>query len=528
MATERKIFGLSILCLVVQAAVCLQVSIPQKNYEYARGDNITIPCKYTPKKPDNKLVIVTWTAKSINPDEPDTIVLTSYSSVSTVDVTDTYEGRASIEEDVPTGKANLRLLSIGLQDNMDFECHVSIPGDDTGVLAATARLIVLVAPSPPLCKIQGSAEYGQNINLTCVSAEGSPTPTYSWQRRDVSNIPRPQDGRTTDKNGLLSLFNVSTETSGYYICTSANKIRSATCNVTLSVMPRNHNHHYFIDNWINYCYVTSWRSANPKSSSYLLIYTLSPVLSSPFLVFALVSPPSLLFFLPSSFLHCLLPSSPLPLSYPFSPPSFLLFSSLPFFLSSLLPPSPLPPSVHLSFLSPLASMNLRYTAGIAGAVVAAIILLIVIICCCRRRNKNKGQEDYEMGAPDAEFSDKEPQEGRGEEVRSVEPPRNAERRNEREYDRRSDYDDRRSDYNDRRSDYDDRRSDIDDRRSDYTDHRSDYDARSDNNTDRRDRYDDRRDRDYKDSGHDDRYDEPYDDRPPRVPANKPVRKDYED
>ncbi|XP_067116955.1 cell surface A33 antigen-like isoform X2 [Osmerus mordax] len=412
MATERKIFGLSILCLVVQAAVCLQVSIPQKNYEYARGDNITIPCKYTPKKPDNKLVIVTWTAKSINPDEPDTIVLTSYSSVSTVDVTDTYEGRASIEEDVPTGKANLRLLSIGLQDNMDFECHVSIPGDDTGVLAATARLIVLVAPSPPLCKIQGSAEYGQNINLTCVSAEGSPTPTYSWQRRDVSNIPRPQDGRTTDKNGLLSLFNVSTETSGYYICTSANKIRSATCNVTLSVMP--------------------------------------------------------------------------------------------------------------------PSMNLRYTAGIAGAVVAAIILLIVIICCCRRRNKNKGQEDYEMGAPDAEFSDKEPQEGRGEEVRSVEPPRNAERRNEREYDRRSDYDDRRSDYNDRRSDYDDRRSDIDDRRSDYTDHRSDYDARSDNNTDRRDRYDDRRDRDYKDSGHDDRYDEPYDDRPPRVPANKPVRKDYED
>ncbi|XP_046887124.1 cell surface A33 antigen-like [Hypomesus transpacificus] len=402
MATERKIFALSILCIVVQAAVCLQVNIPQKTYEYARGDNITIPCKFTPKNPTNGLVVITWTAKSITPDQPDEIVLTSYSTVPGVDVTDTYEGRAILEEDIPAGKANLRLLSIGLQDNMDFECHILIPGDDKGVLAATTRLIVLVAPSPPLCKVQGLAEYGQNINLTCVSAEGSPTPTYSWQRRDVTNAPRPQDGRTTDKNGLLSLFNVSTETSGYYICTSTNKIRSATCNVTLSVMP--------------------------------------------------------------------------------------------------------------------PSMNLGYTAGIAGGVVAAILLLILIICCCRRRrNKNKGQEDYEMGAPDDEFSDKEPQEGRGEEVRSVEPPRNAERRNER------DYDDRRSDYDDRRSDVDDRRSDYTDRRSDYTDRRSDYDAR-DNNADRRDRYDDRRDRDYKD----DRYDGPYDDRPPRVPANKPVRKDYDD
>ena len=74
---------------------------------------------------------------------PQEIVLTSYSTVPGVDVTDTYEGRAILEEDIPAGKANLRLLSIGLQDNMDFECHILIPGDDKGVLAATTRLIVL-------------------------------------------------------------------------------------------------------------------------------------------------------------------------------------------------------------------------------------------------------------------------------------------------------------------------------------------------------------------------------------------------
>ncbi len=38
--------------------------------------------------------------------------------------------------------------------------------------------------------------------------------------------------------GVLSLLNISIDTSGYYICTSANEIKSATCNVTLRVNPR--------------------------------------------------------------------------------------------------------------------------------------------------------------------------------------------------------------------------------------------------------------------------------------------------
>lgn len=37
--------------------------------------------------------------------------------------------------------------------------------------------------------------------------------------------------------GILSLFNITKETSGYYTCTSSNKIRSASCNITLTVMP---------------------------------------------------------------------------------------------------------------------------------------------------------------------------------------------------------------------------------------------------------------------------------------------------
>lgn len=39
------------------------------------------------------------------------------------------------------------------------------------------------------------------------------------------------------EDGVLSLFNISRETSGFYICTSKNRIGESVCNITLSVMP---------------------------------------------------------------------------------------------------------------------------------------------------------------------------------------------------------------------------------------------------------------------------------------------------
>uniref|UniRef100_A0A3B5AGY4 Ig-like domain-containing protein n=1 Tax=Stegastes partitus TaxID=144197 RepID=A0A3B5AGY4_9TELE len=212
----------------------LQVVIPQPLYEHARGDNITLPCTFTPRADlgPPQMVIISWSVEGTQ-----ILILSYYYPTKVTDIKSIYEGRVSIDVDIPSGRANLKLNSITLADNKNFECRVQIPGDDEGRPAANTRLVVLVAPSTPICKIEGKAEYGQNINLTCKSEEGSPPPTYKWESRDVRNMPRVRDPRTTDKGGILSLFNVSMETSGYYTCTSSNKIRSASCNVTLTVMP---------------------------------------------------------------------------------------------------------------------------------------------------------------------------------------------------------------------------------------------------------------------------------------------------
>ncbi|KAM9397226.1 glycoprotein A33 (transmembrane), paralog a isoform 2-T2 [Salvelinus alpinus] len=236
MASQKGMFAGVLLCLVVSMTLALQVSIPEPSYEFARGDNITLPCSFKPKNPINNLVIISWLAEADKPGEPEESILTFYST-DELDISDRYEGRVSLEQDMAKGVANLKLSSIGLQDNRLFECRVSIPKDDKGQLADTTRLVVLVAPSVPICKIDGRAEYFQNISLTCLSEEGSPLPTYKWQGYDVKNMPRAPAPRTTDKDGVLSLFNLTMESSGYYVCTSTNKIRSAKCNLTLSVMP---------------------------------------------------------------------------------------------------------------------------------------------------------------------------------------------------------------------------------------------------------------------------------------------------
>ncbi|XP_053176478.1 cell surface A33 antigen-like [Scomber japonicus] len=235
---EGRISTWTLLCLLVSGVGALQVNIPKDLYEYARGDNITLPCSFQSKITDPKLVIVTWSVQDKEDSlAPETLILTYYSSPPRTDIKQRFEGRVSVEVDVKTGKANLKLTSITLADNKKFECRILIPGDDEGKSADTSRLVVLVAPSTPICNIEGKAEYGQNINLTCKSEEGSPPPTYTWQNRNVKNVPRPHEPRTTDKGGILSLYNITKDSSGFYICTSRNKIRSAICNVTLSVMP---------------------------------------------------------------------------------------------------------------------------------------------------------------------------------------------------------------------------------------------------------------------------------------------------
>ncbi|TSV41650.1 Cell surface A33 antigen [Bagarius yarrelli] len=229
---------LGLLMSVICATLGLQVSIPQATYEVARGDEVTITCNFQPKNPVNRLVVISWSGDPDGSFDDEGITFgTYYSDVNHVDISAMYEGKAHIISDVNKQESKLLLKHVTLRESRRIKCFVQIPGDTEGQTSGLASLVVLVAPSEPVCKIKGTAVYGQNISLTCESEEGSPVPTYQWQSFDVKNVQRPFPPKTIEKDGVLSLFNVSKDTSGYYICTSTNKIHSAKCNLTMSVMP---------------------------------------------------------------------------------------------------------------------------------------------------------------------------------------------------------------------------------------------------------------------------------------------------
>lgn len=139
--------------------------------------------------------------------------------------------------------------------------------------------------------------------------------------------------RCVTEDGALSLFNISREMSGFFICTSTNRIDSAKCNLTLAVMPGE------CLTWItcqtisddpshNYCTTSKYKMAKEALKSGLATVMRINHVSSPF--------------------------------HP-------------------------------------VSMNMGATAGIIGGVLAGLLILGIVIycCCCKKKGKeDKYAEEY--------------------------------------------------------------------------------------------------------------------------------------
>ncbi|KAM6934160.1 uncharacterized protein FYW49_000451 [Xenentodon cancila] len=242
MRPRSQLGWLKLFLLVTVFPCCwsLQVSIPQKEYKVEKGKDITMTCSFVPAVPVVNNFVLTWDAYPDTDGAPLKTVA-SYFLNSPVDIAPNYKGRAFLEVDVNKGTGTLRLTKVTINDNRHYQCSVKIPGDDEGTTAATTSVLVLEPPSPPICSRQGAAEYFQNITITCKSEEGSPPPSYQWTSYSVNNIPRQLPPTAAQKNGVLSLVNISKETSGFYICKAENTVGFASCNFTLAVVPASMN-----------------------------------------------------------------------------------------------------------------------------------------------------------------------------------------------------------------------------------------------------------------------------------------------
>ncbi|XP_012719712.2 cell surface A33 antigen [Fundulus heteroclitus] len=233
--TTRRHFGWRRLILIFAVFPCcwsVQVSIQEKEYKVTKGEDVTLTCSFVPARPIQNNFILAWDVVGA----PSKAVASFFLN-SPVDIAPSYEGRASLEVDIARGTGTLHLKALTMEDSRHYQCSVRIPGDDEGTPIASTSVLVLEPPSKPVCTLQGQAEYFNDVTLTCKSEEGSPAPVYQWTSYSVENIPRQFPPKTTQKDGVLSLFNITRETSGFFICISKNDIGSANCNFTLAVVP---------------------------------------------------------------------------------------------------------------------------------------------------------------------------------------------------------------------------------------------------------------------------------------------------
>lgn len=218
------------LCAVWVTVNAISVETPQEVLRAARGKSVTLPCTYHTSVSKREGVIQ-WDKLLRSHTEK---VCTWEFATQNYIYGDLYKNRVKISDNAKESDASITIDQLTMDDNGTYECSVTLMSDLEGNSKSRVRLLVLVPPSKPDCGIEGETVIGNNIQLTCQSKEGSPAPQYSWKSYDILNKERagaPAVGQ------ILSLKNISTDMSGYYVCTSSNEVGTESCNITVAVRP---------------------------------------------------------------------------------------------------------------------------------------------------------------------------------------------------------------------------------------------------------------------------------------------------
>ncbi|KAM9204553.1 immunoglobulin superfamily member 11 isoform 2-T2 [Mergus octosetaceus] len=125
-----------------------------------------------------------------------------------------FYGRVGFAVTMPTTSASIFINNTQLSDTGTYQCLVNNLPDRGSRNIGVIGLTVLVPPSAPLCRIQGSLDVGSDVTLTCSSEEGIPRPTYLWEKLD--NVPKLPPTATQDQvQGTVTLRNISTVSSAH-------------------------------------------------------------------------------------------------------------------------------------------------------------------------------------------------------------------------------------------------------------------------------------------------------------------------
>ncbi|XP_029434527.1 immunoglobulin superfamily member 11 [Rhinatrema bivittatum] len=215
----------------------LEVSVSSGSIQVARGQTVVLPCTFVTSAALTNLNVIWMVIPLSNANQPEQVI--SYQNGQVFNVAAQFDGRVGFAWTMPSTSASIYINNTQLSDTGTYQCLVNNLPDRGGRNIGVIGLTVLVPPSAPFCRVQGSLDIGSDVTLTCGSEEGTPRPTYLWEKLD--SAPKLPPTATQDQvRGTVTLRNISVISSGLYQCVASNAIGSSTCLLDLQVILPQH------------------------------------------------------------------------------------------------------------------------------------------------------------------------------------------------------------------------------------------------------------------------------------------------
>ncbi|OXB67609.1 hypothetical protein ASZ78_016732 [Callipepla squamata] len=223
--TMLKIFP--ILATLAGHVCGVVVTVPEKTVNVKTGGNATLLCTYTSSQPLGNFFIQ-WSFYSAKESQLHTIYYYSEGQSYSYG-----EFKDRITAATSPGNASITISNMQPSDTGSYTCEVFSPQDDAGQSQKSVIVNVLVKPSKPFCKIEGTPEKGHLVYLLCKCDQGLPHPTYHWYKVDENTL-TPVTEHFNPNTGILYIGNLTTFETGYYRCIASNIMGNSTCELDLT------------------------------------------------------------------------------------------------------------------------------------------------------------------------------------------------------------------------------------------------------------------------------------------------------
>ncbi|XP_070839165.1 CXADR-like membrane protein [Chaetodon trifascialis] len=197
------------------------------------GDNATLPCHHQFWVGDDPTLDIEWLL--LKPANRQRVVIT-YFAGRVFDPSEAEHGRVAFAGEYLKGDASLLISDLSLTDSGEYSCKVK-----TGVQYhwSTISLIVLVKPSKPQCWMEGKLFEGGDVKMSCKSTDGSDPIHYKWERvldkgKYAGKLP-PLAQIDLKHPEIVTLRNLTKDSTGVYKCTASNDVGEATCTVEIKM-----------------------------------------------------------------------------------------------------------------------------------------------------------------------------------------------------------------------------------------------------------------------------------------------------